>query len=459
MKYSLLCTLVALMLGAAQAHAASRPNIVVILMDDLGYGDLGCYGQKIVPTPNIDRMAAQGMRFTQAYAGNNCCAPSRCSLLTGLHSGHATVRDNGGSLGEKDRTIAAVLRKAGYATAALGKWHLGGIGSAGDPQRQGFDVFYGLDPKSGGSETHFNTTLYRNGKPEMIEANRNGARGAFGDDLFVAEALGFIREHRATPFFIYLALRTPHKALEAPEDAMKRFRGKFPETPFAGDGQVEGCPTPRAARAAMISHLDGLVPQVCSLLKELQLDRNTLVLFTSDNGPARAGGADPEFFASAGSLRGLKFSMYEGGIRIPMIAWWPGTVPAGTICELPCALWDFMPTFAEMATVECPKTDGLSLLPALKGDLSGQKRHDLLYWERAGKQAARAGDMKAILTAGSEDMERFDLKADPSESQNIAQGKSETDNRMRTRMQDAHVDDPRYPLSKSTKATKRSKKS
>ena len=209
------------------AEDVPRPNIVFVLADDLGYGDLGCYGQKVVPTPNLDRMASEGTRFTQVYAGNNCCAPSRCALLTGLHSGHGSVRNNGGELSQKDVTIAAMLRKAGYATAAFGKWHLGVIGSPGDPLAQGFDLFFGINPKSGGSETHFSATLYRNGKPEPVEANQNGARGAYGDDLFLAEAMRFIRQERGRSFFVYLALRTPHKALEAPPDAMRQFLGKF----------------------------------------------------------------------------------------------------------------------------------------------------------------------------------------------------------------------------------------
>ena len=445
-------------LSTARASEAPRPNIIFVLTDDLGYGDLGCYGQKIVPTPNLDRMAAEGIRFTQAYAGNNCCAPSRCALMTGLHSGHGTVRNNGGSLNENDVTVAAVLRKAGYATGAFGKWHLGAIGSPGDPLAQGFDLSYGINPSSGGSETHFSTTLYRNGKPEVIEANRNGARGAYGDDLFLAEALRFIREHREKSFFVYLALRAPHKALEAPEEDMKQFRGKFQETPFKGDSQIGGCPAPRAARAAMIAHLDRMLPQLFSLLRELQLERNTLVIFTSDNGPAKAGGADPEFFGSAGGLRGLKFSMYEGGIRIPMIAWWPGTVPAGVTCDLPCAFWDFMPTFAELAGAACPKTDGICILPMLKGDFSGQKPHDYLYWERAGEQAARAGQWKGIHTVKTEKLENYDLKADPAERNDVARDKPDVAQRMQAIISEAHVDNPNYPLGpKPKKAAKRAK--
>jgi arylsulfatase A len=444
--------------GIAQADPAQRPNIVFVLTDDLGYGDLGCYGQKIVATPNLDRIAAEGIRFTQAYAGNNCCAPSRCAFLTGLHSGHGTVRDNSGSLGEKDVTIAAVLRKAGYATGHFGKWHLGGVGAPGNPLAQGFDFSFGINPGSGGSETHFSTTLYRNGKPEPVAANQDGRRGVYGDDLFLAEAISFIREHHAKPFFVYLALRTPHKSLEAPADVMKEFEGKFQETPFKGDAQIGGCPAPRAARAAMITHLDRIVPRLFATLKELQLERNTLVIFTSDNGPAKAGGADPEFFGSAGSLRGLKFTMYEGGIRIPMIAWWPGTVPAGVTCDFPCAFWDFMPTFTEMAGVPCPKTDGISILSILKGNRAAQKPHDYFYWERAGQQAVHADDWKGILTAKTGGLERFNLKVDPREKNDVQSGTPEIAERLRTIINSAHVDDPRYPLSgKVKKAGKRVK--
>ena len=397
MKHSLTLVTVLLLARLAALHAADlKPNIIFILADDLGYGDLSCYGQKIVPTPNLDRMASEGIRFTQAYAGNNCCAPSRCAFLTGLHSGHGTIRDNGGSLTEKDVTIAAILRKAGYATGHFGKWHQGSIGGPGDPLAQGFDHTYGINPASGGSETHFSTTLYRNGKPETIAANQNGQRGAFGDDLFVADAKRFVREHREKPFFIYLALRTPHKTLEAPADEMKALEGKFQETAFGGDGQTGAVRTPRAARAAMITHLDKNVLQMLALLKELQLERRTLVIFTSDNGPAKAGGADPAFFGSAAGLRGLKFSMYEGGIRIPMIAWWPGTVPAGLTCNVPCAFWDFMATFAEIAGAACPKTDGISILPLLRGNFSAQMPHEYFYWERAGEQAARVEDWKVV---------------------------------------------------------------
>lgn len=445
--------------GIARAETPEQPpNIVFILADDLGYGDLGCYGQTIVPTPNLDRIASEGTRFVQAYAGNNCCAPSRCSLMTGLHSGHSSVRNNGGSLTEDDVTMATVLRKAGYATGAFGKWHLGGVGSAGDPNAQGFDLFFGINPESGGSETHFSPLLYRNGEKEIIAANQNGARGAYGDDLFLDEAVGFIRKHAGKPFFVYLALRAPHKALEAPEQAMKQFLGKFQETPFQGDGQVGPCAAPRAARAAMIAHIDQSVPRVFAALRELGLDRNTLVIFTSDNGPINAGGADPVFFKSAGGLRGLKFTMYEGGIRVPLIAWWPGTVPAGATCDLPCAFWDFMPTFAEMAGVPCQNTDGISFLPTLKGDSSTQRRHDWLYWERAGVQAVRAADSKAIRKVSADKLERFNLKLDTAETSDLADEGSEVDQRMRELMKQSHVDNPRYPLAGSKKKSGKRKK-
>jgi arylsulfatase A len=441
---------------SAPAAAVKRPpNVIFILMDDLGYGDIGCYGQKIIPTPNLDRMAAEGMRFTDAYAGNNCCAPSRCSFLTGLHSGHASVRNNGGSLTADEATIASMLKKAGYATGAFGKWHLGGIGDPGDPNLKGFDLFFGLDPSSGGSLGHFNKTLYRNGKEETIEANRNGAHGAYGDDLYLDEALKFMRTNHAKPFFVYLALRVVHKALEAPEEDMRQFLGKFEEKPFRGDSQIGACPAPRATRAAMIAHTDHTITRVFATLKELGLDRETLVVFTSDNGPATAGGADPDFFGSAGGLRGYKFTMYEGGIREPLIAWWPGTVPAGTTCAVPCAFCDFMPTFAELGGVECPKTDGISIVPALKGNFATQQRHDYLYWERSGVQAVRAGDWKAVQNAARDQLELFNLKEDPAEQNNLAGQRPEVAARMRAIMKEAHVDHPKYPLGKTKKLKKK----
>jgi arylsulfatase A-like enzyme len=450
----------ALWASALPADAADiqRPNIVFILADDLGYGDLGCYGQKIVPTPNLDRMAAEGMRFTHAYAGSSCCGPSRCSLMTGLHAGHMTVRDNGGSLGEKDTTTAAVLKRAGYATGAFGKWHLGGVGRPGDPNARGFDVFYGIDPKDGGSSTHFSETVYRNGKPEAVAGNRDGQRGAFGDDLFLDAALAFIREHRRHPFFVYLAFRVPHKALEAPAEDMQRFDGKFEEQPFSGDGQVGPSPKPKAARAAMIAHLDRKMPEVFQTLRELDLDHKTLVIFTSDNGPATAGGSDPAFFGSSGGLRGTKFSFYEGGIREPFVARWPGAVPAGQTCDLPFAFCDVLPTLAQLAGAECPPTDGLSIAPALQGDLQSQPRHEYLYWERAGQQAVRTGQWKAIHIVSRGTLELYDLTADPAEQNNVAPQHPDVAARIQAIMKEAHTDSQDYPLAgKAGKANKKAR--
>jgi arylsulfatase A-like enzyme len=432
--------------GAAMAAEIHKPNIVFILADDLGYGDLGCYGQKIVPTPNLDRMAAEGTRFTQAYAGSSCCGPSRCSLMTGLHPGHMTVRDNGGSLTEQDTTVATVLKRAGYATGAFGKWHLGGAGRPGDPNAQGFDVFYGIDPKDGGSSTHFSQALFRNGQRETVAANRDDRQGAFGDDLFLDEALAFLRAHRQQPFFVYLAFRVPHKALEAPAEDMQRFEGKFQERSFAGDGQVGPCPQPRAARAAMIAHLDRKIPEIFQTLRELDLDHKTLVIFTSDNGPATAGGSDPAFFGSSGGLRGTKFSFYEGGIREPFLARWPGVVPAGRTCDLPFAFWDMLPTLADLAGADVPTTDGLSIAPALRGDMPSQPRHDFLYWERAGQQAVRADRWKAIHTVSRGTLELYDLTADPAEQNNVAAEHPDVVERVQAIMRQAHSDHPEYPL-------------
>ena len=440
---------------AFSAAPRKAPNIVLILADDLGYGDLGCYGQKLVPTPNLDRMAAEGTRFTHAYAGSSCCGPSRCSLMTGLHGGHMTVRDNGGSLSEKDTTVAAVLNRAGYATGAFGKWHLGGAGRPGAPNAQGFETFFGIDPADGGSSTHFLPTLYRNGKPETVAANRDGRQGAFGDDLFLDEALAFIRKQHRQPFFVYLAFRVPHKALEAPPEDLQRFAGQFAEQSFPGDGQVGPCPQPKAARAAMIAHLDRKLPEVLQTLRELELDRQTLVIFTSDNGPATAGGSDPAFFGSSGGLRGTKFTFYEGGIREPFLAWWPGVIPAGRTCDLPVAFCDLLPTFAQLAGTECPPTDGLSIAPALRGDMQAQPRHEYLYWERAGQQAVRTGSWKAIHHVSRGTLELYDLATDPSEQNNVAAQQPGAVARIRGILQEAHTDNPEYPLAgKAGKARK-----
>jgi len=334
-----------------------QPNIIFILADDLGYGDLGCYGQQVIQTPNIDRMAAEGMLFTDAYAGSTVCAPSRCSLMTGLHTGHAYVRGNRESkpmgqlpLPEGTVTISTLLKSRGYQTGLIGKWGLGGPGSSGAPNNQGFDYFFGYLCQRH-AHNYYPEFLFRNAErvPLANEVAGDRADGAgvatekveYSHDLFVDEALQFVERHRYEPFFLYLALTIPHANNEAGRAGM--------EVPSYGPYADADWPEPQKGHAAMITRMDGDVGRLLDKLKDLGIDGDTLVLFTSDNGPHREGGADPAFFHSSGPLRGIKRDLYEGGVRVPLIARWPGRVPAGSGTDHVCAFWDFLPTFCDLA--------------------------------------------------------------------------------------------------------------
>lgn len=413
---------------------APRPNIIWIMADDLGYGDLSCYGQERFTTPNIDRMAAEGLRFTQHYAGSTVCAPSRSALLTGQHTGHTRVRGNHSSTGERvsllpeDLTVAELLRDAGYATACFGKWGLGEAGSPGIPTRQGFDTFFGyLNQRN--AHFYYPSFLWRDEERVPLEANDPDAQeGAYSHDLITNEALEYVRTERDRPFFLYLAYTIPHAELVAPDDAMAEFMGRFePETPF--EKQHYGAqPAPHAAFAAMVFRLDRDVGRLLNLLRERGLDENTIVFFTSDNGPHAEGGHDPEYFDSNGPFRGIKRDLYEGGIRVPLIAWWPGTVEAGGITDHISAFWDFMATSADLAGAgQEPGRDSLSFVPTLLGRPQDQTQHDYLYWEfyeRGGKQAIRQGPWKAVrLDVGGDPdgpVELYDLLDDPGETENLA---------------------------------------
>jgi arylsulfatase A-like enzyme len=439
------------------ATRARRPNIVYILADDLGMGEVGCYGQKKIRTPNIDRIAAEGMRFTAHYAGSPVCAPSRCTLLTGLHTGHAYIRDNDemGSRGdvwhdlslEGQRpleagtpTIGTMLQAAGYRTAAIGKWGLGGPGSSGEPNRMGFDHFYGYLCQRV-AHNHYPSYLWRNREKVPLAneyvypheklpagADPNDPKSyakyigtAYSADLMADEALGFIRENRARPFFLYLAFTIPHAALQVPEDSLAEYLGQFPETPYSGAKDYLPHRAPRAAYAAMITRMDRHIGRVMALLKELQLDDDTIVMFSSDNGPTFNGGTDSAFFESAAGLRGLKQDVYEGGIRVPLVARWPGHVPAGETSAHPSAFWDMLPTFAELAGAKPPKAaDGVSLVPSLLGKPARQKTRDYLYWEFEGRQAVRMGNWKAVRLKPASATELYDLANDPSEKTDVA---------------------------------------
>ena len=430
--------------------ASKRPNIIFILADDLGYGDLGCYGQQKIRTPSLDRMSAEGIRFTQHYAGSTVCAPSRCALMTGLHTGHTYVRGNyltnhvkfEGDLPipSDTLTVAELLKKAGYATAIIGKWGLGGPGTTGVPNKQGFDYFFGyLDQIH--AHSYYPAYLWRNEAKVELEGNRNGRRNTYSHDLITREALEFVERNKQQPFFLYLAYTIPHAELLVPEDSLKQYKGKFPEEPFAGNG-YSAQDKPKAAFAAMVSRMDRDIGRLFIKLKELGIDEDTIVLFSSDNGSAKEGGADPWFFNSTGPLRGLKRDLYEGGIRVPMLVRWPGEIKAGSVSEHISAFWDFLPTACELAKVNPPDgIDGISCLPELLG--KKQKQHKYLYWEffsynwswqsgrseqwrnRFESQAVRMGDFKAVRLNVYENpdapIELYNLRNDIGEKFDIAE--------------------------------------
>ncbi len=404
-------------LGAAAGlrAAATRPNIVYILADDLGIGDLGCYGQKILKTPNIDRLAAEGLRFRNAYAGAMVCAPARCTLMTGYHLGHATVRGNWEiypegqyPLAERDVTVAATLKKAGYATGICGKWGLGGPDTRSTPNKAGFDFFFGYNCQRH-AHRFFTDYLWRN--TERLPIAQSAAKRVYSQDLIADESLGFIRANRNRPFYLFCAWTLPHGPYNANNVASVE---KYAQT---------GWTDAEKAYAAMVERLDSDVGRVMALLKELKLDDNTLVVFASDNG-AGGGNANNQRFRSQGGLRDTKGSLREGGIRVPQIARWPGSVPAGRTTDFATAFWDFLPTAAELAGARAPRgIDGISIAPTLLG--RAQKPHDYLYWERTSgrnrlTRAVRMGEWKGYQETAQSPVELYDLKADPAEAKNVA---------------------------------------
>ncbi|NOR15444.1 MAG: sulfatase-like hydrolase/transferase, partial [Candidatus Aminicenantes bacterium] len=415
----------------------TRPNIIYILADDLGYAELGSYGQSQIRTPHLDRMADEGMKFSQHYAGSPVCAPSRCTLLTGLHTGHSYIRENDEMRERGDvwnnpeiegqrplptgtMTLGTLMQEAGYTTAAIGKWGLGGPTDSGHPNDQGFDYWYGYLCQRQ-AHNYYPTHLWRNREKHVLEGNTffkahqrfpqdqdPSERSAYAQysskhyapDLMTQEALRFIHKNQDTPFFLYLAYPMPHLALQVPEDSLEEYADEFSESPYLGDRGYLPHPTPRAAYAAMITRMDRDIGRIFALLVELGLDENTLVMFSSDNGPTYTGGADTSFFKSAGPLRGLKGSVYEGGIRVPLIARWPGQIRAGSTSTHVSAFWDVMPTLCDIAGRDSPRnTDGTSFSATLLG--KPQPQPNYLYWEflgYGGQQAVRMGNWKAVRT-------------------------------------------------------------
>ena len=417
MRRAFVLSLLCIACCAATAPAGSRrprqPNIIYIMADDMGYADLGCYGQKEIRTPNVDRLAAEGRKFTQCYAGSTVCAPSRSCLMTGLHTGHTRVRANFGMVGgvgeqrrvplrDEDLTVAEVLKKALYATGISGKWGLAEPGTAGVPNKQGFDQWFGyLNQRR--AHSYYPDYIWRNQEKYVLEGNRDGKRQQYTHDLFTEFALEFIEDHKAGPFFLYMAYTIPHGKYEVPSDAPYSHKG--------WDQKLKNY-------AAMVTRLDGDVGRIMTLLKQLGLDRRTIVFFTSDNGAAFV---EPTF-NSSGHLRGKKGDFYEGGIRVPMIVRWPGQIEPGSTSDQVWAFWDFLPTAAELAGVEPPeKIDGISMLPALLG--KKQKSHEFLYWEISSggyRQAVRNGRWKAVRNRWARSLELYDLSADPGEKQDVA---------------------------------------
>lgn len=449
----------------ASAKGGRKPNIVYILADDLGYAEVGCYGQTKIRTPNIDKLAIDGMKFTQHYSGNPVCAPSRCTLMTGLHTGHAQVRNNmqvggkegwelGSTIGGQwpleagTITIARILKDAGYTTGAFGKWGLGRVGTTGEPNKQGFDHFYGYICQRQ-AHTYYPNHLWHDGQIEWIEANKDGKEGAYSHDLIAAEALKFVRANKDRPFFLYVPFTIPHAALQVPEDSLAEYRGLWPDPPYTGDKGYFPHPNPRACYAAMVTRMDRSVGQIMALLKELALDDNTLVIFTSDNGPTFNGGTDSAFFESAKPLRGLKASVYEGGIRVPYIARWPGRIKKNTTSEHISAFWDFLPTCCELIGVEPPPgIDGISMLPTLLGQPRRQKKHEYMYWELNGQQAIRMGKWKALRLKPDKKIELYDLDKDIAESQDLAQDNPELIAKMDEMFKTVRTESDVFPLRK-----------
>lgn len=462
--------------SSAAASEKQPPNIVFIIADDLGYKELGCYGQKYIKTPNIDRLATDGIRFTQFYSGNAVCAPSRCNLLTGKHPGHAYVRNNGKPtyvqqmkekegweypgqhpIPDEEVTIAEMLKQKNYATGAMGKWGLGHFGTSGDPNKQGFDLFYGFNCQVH-AHNHYPRFLWRNHTKETLPGNDRTLNGeTYSQDKFVEVGMDFIRENKDRPFFLYLPFAVPHLAIQAPEESVAEYRGKIPEADYKHRGYIKR-PDPRAGYAAMITHMDKGVGQIMELLKELKLDDNTVVFFTSDNGPTydRLGGSDSVFFESAGPWRGFKGSLYEGGIRVPLVVRWPGHISPGEVTDHLSAFWDVMPTIAQLTGTKAPADiDGISFVPTLLGEPQEQKQHEYLYWEfpaYTGQQAVHMGDWKGVrqnlLRKKNPQMkiELYNLKNDPGEQHDVADQHPEIVARIKSIMKTGRTPSKMFPF-------------
>lgn len=430
----------------ARAQSKSKPNLLFILADDLGYGDLGCYGQKRITTPNLDRLASEGMLFHQAYSGSTVCAPSRCSLMTGKHTGHTRVRGNVKPevpLTATDRTVAELFKSAGYHTGLFGKWGLGQAGTQGVPNMKGFDEFFGYHTQLQ-AHTYYPHELWENDRQFDIPNNWGVSRREYAPDLILARATRFLQKNGSQkPFFMEFSATSPHANNELGRDT-----GNGMEVPDLGRYAQENWPAAEKGFAAMVSRLDRDIGQLLDTLKQTGAAENTLVIFTSDNGPHSEGGHHSEFFDSNGPLRGIKRDLYEGGIRVPFLARWPGVVQPGSINNTPIAFWDLLPTSAEVTGLAKPVgTDGVSFLPLLRG---GEiERKAALYWEfhEGGfNQALRFGDWKAIRFGKDGPIELYDLKSDIGEKNDIAAAHPEIIAKAKELFASSRVDSPHFPV-------------
>jgi len=441
--------------GGVSCLAAEKPNIIFILADDLGYGDLGCYGQNQIKTPNFDRMASEGIRFTDCYAGSTVCAPSRCTLMTGRHTGHARIRGNAlVPLQPADVTVAEILKQAGYTTALIGKWGLGEAETSGVPNKKGFDSFFGYLNQVH-AHNYYPDFLWRNEVrvplPNVVPASAAQEFGsgvatkrvAYSHDWFAQEALEFVTRHAKSPFFLYRAFTVPHANNEARPNGM--------EVPDLGQYAREPWPAPEKGKAAMISRMDADVGRLMAKLRELGIDEKTVVFFTSDNGPHKEGGVDPGFFHSSGPLQGAKRSLHDGGIREPMLVRWLGKIVHGRVSNLPWAFWDVLPTLAELAGAEAQiptGIDGISVVPTLL-DQGLQKRHEFLYWEvheGPSQQAVRMGDWKAICKRPGVPLELYDLRHDLAEQTDVAAQHPQIVNRIEAYLKTARTESEDWPI-------------
>jgi arylsulfatase A len=451
----------------ASKKEEKQPNIIFVLADDLGYGDLSCYGQKKFSTPNIDKLAKEGMLFTQHYTGCTVSAPSRSCLMTGFHTGHTPIRGNKEwkpegqwPLAASSVTIAEMLKTKSYITGAFGKWGLGYIETEGNPNNQGFDEFFGFNCQAL-AHNYYPDHLWHNKEKILLPQNDNRKTGAYSADLIHKAALDFLQKNKDKPFFLFYPTTIPHAELSAKEEYMKRFRGKFdPEKSFKGVddgpsfrlGPYASQPESHAAFAAMITELDDYVGELMKMVKDLNLEKNTIVIFASDNGPHLEAGADPDFFDSNWKLRGYKRDLYEGGIRTPMIVKWPGKVKEGSTNDHISAFWDIMPTLAEITGTKIPEgIDGISFLPALSGRT--QKQHEYLYWEfheQGGKIAVRMGNWKAVKLNVDKDVEfqteLYDLSTDPGETKNIVRARPDIMVKMEAIIKQAHNPSKDFPF-------------